>query len=100
MLRGGDWSPPPGQGFILAHASCDFIRAFTYPCMVRVTHRVTRIGRSSLETDLVLGKAGDDSGPYARGRTVLVWMDYAANRSQPQPEADRVGKGGYSQGRS
>jgi len=83
MLRGGDWAPPPDQGFIVAHASCDFLRAFTYPCTVRVTHRVTRIGRSSLETELVLDKAGDDSGPYARGRTVLVWMNYQTNRSQP-----------------
>ncbi|MBO1113501.1 acyl-CoA thioesterase [Bordetella petrii] len=85
MLRGPDWSPPPGQGFILAHASCDFLRSFIYPADVRVTHRVTRIGRSSLETEVLLDKVGDDSGPYARGRTVLVWMDYAANRSQPWP---------------
>ncbi|WP_370628168.1 acyl-CoA thioesterase [Bordetella sp. BOR01] len=83
MLHGQDWSPPAGQGFILAHASCDFLRPFTYPVSVRVTHRITRIGRSSLDADVVLDKAGDDAGPYARGRTVLVWMDYATNRSQP-----------------
>ncbi|WP_026640397.1 MULTISPECIES: acyl-CoA thioesterase [Bordetella] len=83
MLRGGDWEPAPGHGFILAHASCDFLKPFTYPSTVRVTHRVTRIGRSSLETEVVLEKADDDGGPYARGRTVLVWMDYEANRSQP-----------------
>jgi len=33
----------------------------------------------------VLDKVGDDTGPYARGRTVLVWMDYATNRSLPWP---------------
>lgn len=86
MLYGSDMVLPSGQGFILAHASCDFVRSFTYPCSVRVTHKVTRIGRSSLETELILGKTGDDSGPYAQGRTVMVWIDYAANRSAPLPD--------------
>lgn len=76
---------PLDQGFILAHASCDFVRSFTYPCQVRVTHRVTRIGRSSLETEVILGKAGDDSGPYARARTVMVWVEYASGSSLPLP---------------
>ncbi|GAB1578226.1 acyl-CoA thioesterase [Bordetella petrii] len=76
---------PADQGFILAHVSCDFLRAFTYPCTARVTHRVTRLGRSSVEHELVLEKVGDDTGPYARGRSVLVWMDFIANRSQPWP---------------
>jgi acyl-CoA thioester hydrolase len=76
---------PADTGPILAHASCDFLRPLTYPASVRVTHTVTRIGRSSLELDLVLEKAGDDGGPYARGRNVLVWMDYVANRPRPWP---------------
>lgn len=77
---------PAAQGFILAHASCDFLRSFTYPCDVRVTHKVARIGRSSLDTELILEKAGDASGPYAKGRTVLVWVDYAVEASAPMPE--------------
>ena len=86
MLYGCELMLPHGQGFILAHASCDFVRSFTYPCDVRVTHQITRIGRSSLETDLVMSKVGDEAGPYARGRTVMVWIDYAANRSVPLPQ--------------
>ena len=90
MLQGCQLQVPvvaEGQGFMLAHASCDFMRSFTYPCDVRVTHKVTRIGRSSLETELILDKVADDAGPYARGRTVMVWMDYTANRSIPLPPA-------------
>ncbi|OZI58204.1 acyl-CoA thioesterase [Bordetella genomosp. 4] len=86
MLYGSGMVLPSDQGFILAHASCDFVRSFTYPCDVRVTHKVTRIGRSSLETDLILCKAGDDTGLYAKGRTVMVWIDYGANCSAPLPD--------------
>jgi acyl-CoA thioester hydrolase len=76
---------PDDVGIILAHASCDFLRPLTYPATVRVTHEVTRIGRSSMDFDLTLEKLGDTSGPYARGRNVLVWMDYVNNRSEPWP---------------
>ncbi|SAI10297.1 thioesterase [Bordetella ansorpii] len=78
--------PGPGAGAILAHASCDFMRPLTYPADVRVTHRVARIGRSSIEFELTLEKLGDEAGIYARGRNVLVCMDFVANRSQPWPE--------------
>ena len=76
---------PDDHGFILAHASCDFLRPLTYPAQVQVTHAVTRIGRSSLEFEITLDKVGDEEGAYARGRNVLVWMDYVNNRSQPWP---------------
>ncbi|AHV93291.1 acyl-CoA thioesterase [Bordetella holmesii] len=76
---------PDSEGPILAHASCDFIKPFGYPATVRVTHRLVRLGRSSMELDLTLEKVGDSSGPYARGRNVLVWMDYVANCSKAWP---------------
>ena len=85
MLYGSRTKLPANQGFNLVHASCDFARSFTYPCDVRVTHVVTRIGNSSLETELLLSKVGDDSEPYARGRTVVVWVDFEAGRAIPLP---------------
>jgi acyl-CoA thioester hydrolase len=81
ILYGAGLTLPADEGAILAHASCDFLRPLTYPALVRVTHTVTRIGRSSLELDLTLEKVGDDTGPYAKGHNVLVWMDYVANKS-------------------
>ncbi|MNL53838.1 Thioesterase superfamily protein [compost metagenome] len=85
ILYDAGFELPADNGAILAHASCDFLRPLTYPATVRVTHKVTRIGRSSAEFELLLEKAGDDAGPYARGRNVLVWMDYVANTSAPWP---------------
>ncbi|CUI33620.1 MULTISPECIES: acyl-CoA thioesterase [Achromobacter] len=85
ILYDAGFELPADDGAILAHASCDFLRPLTYPATVRVTHKVTRIGRSSAEFELLLEKVGDDGGPYARGRNVLVWMDYVANTSAPWP---------------
>lgn len=85
---------PDDAGVILAHASCDFLRPLTYPATVRVTHEVTRIGRSSMDFDLTLEKIGDAAGPYARGRNVLVWMDYVNNRSEPWPDEVLARMGG------
>jgi acyl-CoA thioester hydrolase len=72
---------------VLAHASCDFLRALTYPATARVRHALTRIGRSSMEFELTIECVGDAGGPYARGRNVLVWMDAAANAPTPWPPA-------------
>lgn len=85
ILYGAGLALPADQGPILAHASCDFLRPLTYPANVIVTHRLTRIGRSSAEFELLLEKAGEEGSPYARGRNVLVWMDYVANASAPWP---------------
>jgi len=83
--------PGPGAGAILAHASCDFLRPLTYPADVRVTHRVARIGRTSMEFELLLEKLGEAAGLYARGRNVLVCMDFEANVPQPWP-AELLGR--------
>ncbi|ARP84432.1 thioesterase [Bordetella genomosp. 8] len=85
ILYGAGLALPADAGPILAHASCDFLRPLTYPASVRVTHTLTRVGRSSIEFELTLDKVGDERGPYARGRNVLVWLDYVGNRSEPWP---------------
>lgn len=85
ILRQANMKLPDDEGPILAHASCDFIKPLNYPATVRVTHRLLRLGRSSMELELTLEMVGDDSGPYARGRNVLVWMDYVANCSKAWP---------------
>lgn len=75
-----------GNGPILAHASCDFLKPMTYPCDARVTQTVTRLGRSSMDLDMTI--EGDEVEPllYAKGRNVLVWMDYRVGRSAPWPQ--------------
>ncbi len=83
MTRPGESDRADGP--ILAFASCDFLKPMTYPANATVTQTVTRIGRSSMDLDLTI--AGDEAEPvlYARGRNVLVWMDYRNGRSAPWP---------------
>lgn len=86
---------PKNQGTIMVHASCDFLRPFTYPACVRVTHTVVRLGRSSIEFDVLLARSDDPDTHHARGRTVLVWMDFAAGAATPWPQALLDGLGDY-----
>jgi len=74
-----------GDGPILAHASCDFLKPMTYPCAAKVTQTVTRLGRSSMDLDLTI--EGDEADPltYAKGKNVLVWMNYREGKSAPWP---------------
>ena len=80
---------PTGEAPILAHAACDFVRAMSYPGVALVRQMVTRVGRSSVEMNLVLEKKDEPGVIYATGRTVIVWYDYAAGKSRPWPEAIR-----------
>ncbi len=81
MMTKGD-----GDGPILAHASCDFLKPMTYPCDALVTQAVVRVGRASMDLDVTI--EGDEAEPtlYAKGRNVLVWMDYRTGKSSPWPE--------------
>jgi acyl-CoA thioester hydrolase len=80
---------PTGEACILAHASCDFVRAMTYPGVALVRQTVTRVGRSSVEMSLAIEKQGEPGVTYATGRTVLVWYDYTLGKSLPWPEKVR-----------
>ena len=85
MMTRGD-----ADGPILAFASCDFLKPMTYPCDALVTQTVTRVGRSSMDLDMTIhgGEAGPDGAPllHAKGRNVLVWMDYRTGKSAPWPQ--------------
>jgi acyl-CoA thioester hydrolase len=74
------------EGPILAFASCDFKKPMTYPCMTTVTQTVTRLGRSSMDLELTI--EGDEPEPllYAKGKNVLVWMNYETGKSAPWPD--------------
>lgn len=84
---------PHGQGPILARVACDFVRPLTYPGDVVVRQMLTRLGRSSVALDLELRRT-DGPDLYARGDSVIVWMDYDAGRSVPWPEHMREVLGG------
>jgi len=81
---------PTGEACILAHASCDFVRAMTYPGVALVRQTVTRVGRSSIEKTVVIEKTDEPGVVYATGRTVVVWYDYGSGQSRPLPESVRA----------
>ena len=86
FLEHGMIARPDGEGPILAFASCDFLKPMTYPCDAHVTHTVTRLGRSSVDVEVTI--EGDETPPvlYAKGKNVLVWMDYTKGVSAPWPQ--------------
>ncbi len=77
-----DLSP---EGIILASISCDFLRSLTYPSTARVQHKVARIGRSSLDLEVLIERTEEPGVLYARGREVLVWVNYESGKSAPWP---------------
>jgi acyl-CoA thioester hydrolase len=75
---------PHGEGPILARVSCDFMRPLTYPGDVIVRQLLRQLGRSSVTLDLELRRSDGDA-LYAKGDSVIVWMDYDKGRSTPWP---------------
>jgi len=76
----------PNEGApILAHCSCDFVRALNYPGVAVVEQSVTRVGRTSLDLNVAIGRIDEPDVIYATGRSVLVWYDYQAGKSVPWP---------------
>jgi len=74
-------------GPVVVHCSCDFKKPITYPALIRVSHRLERIGRSSMEHAVDLSLVNDDGLELcAQGKSVRVWMDFELNRAHPWPE--------------
>lgn len=73
---------------VVVHCSCDFKKPITYPAQIRVSHRVDRIGRSSMEhaVDLSVIHPDGQLELCAQGKSIMVWMDFELNRAHPWPE--------------
>ena len=77
-----------GQGIILARIACDFIAQLHYPETLEVGMRITRLGRSSMETQSAMF---DSTGRLvAAGQGVLVWFNYDAQKAVAIPENVRA----------
>ncbi|WP_428385681.1 acyl-CoA thioesterase [Nevskia ramosa] len=74
-------------GLILASIGADFIQQVHYPAQLTVGTRVTKIGRSSMNTLSGLF-VGDQLMAAVRG--VLVWFDYVNQKAMPVPEHIRA----------
>jgi acyl-CoA thioester hydrolase len=79
-----------GQGPVIVNASMEFLRQLHYPGDVVGRMSVGMPGRSSFDTGFELVRADDPSTLYARGSARCVWIDYAAGKSVPLPDALRT----------
>jgi acyl-CoA thioester hydrolase len=78
-----------GQGPVIVNASMEFLRQLHYPGDVIGRMFVGTPGRSSFDTRFELYRADDPATLYARGAAKCVWIDYAAAKSVPIPDALR-----------
>ncbi|MFT0532807.1 acyl-CoA thioesterase [Castellaniella hirudinis] len=81
--------PGGARNWVLAHASCDFLKPLLYPADIVVGLKLLRVGRSSAEFDCWVADAKDPAVRHARGRNVLVCVDSATGQSIPWPDTDR-----------
>lgn len=73
--------------FILANISCQYIRQLKYPGQVELGTRIRKVGGKSIVFECAIFEAGNDS-PAAISEAVLVWFDYATQKTESVP--DRV----------
>lgn len=85
------WADDPrfwkDYGFILASLGCDFISQLHHPSELEMGFRISRLGRSSMQTQGALF-VGDRLVAITRG--VVVWFDYQLQKTQPLPEHVRA----------
>jgi acyl-CoA thioester hydrolase len=84
----GFFPDPRGTGPVVVNASCTFIRPLLYPGDIELRTFAGKPGRSSFETRAEIRRAGEDA-VYAEGRAKVVWVDHAAGKSMPLPDAMR-----------
>ena len=72
------------EGLILAKLGCDFLQQLHYPATLDIAFRVSRFGRSSMETESAVFE-GERLVAVSSG--VVVWFDYEAQKSAPIPDA-------------
>lgn len=75
------------SGIILAKLGCDFIGQLRYPATLDIGFRISRLGRSSFDTEVAMFE-GERLVAVTRG--TLVWFDYQQQKSLPIPEPVRT----------
>jgi acyl-CoA thioester hydrolase len=85
------------RGPALATANLEFKQQVRHPATLDIGLAVERIGGSSFTLIYGLFRAGEDE-VVAQGQSVVVWVDYAAGRSEALPDALRDALGAYQAG--
>lgn len=74
---------PSDRVGLLAHASCDFLKPLRYPANVVVSQILRRVGRSSMDVDVVIECQDEPGVVYAKGKAVIVGTSAATGKSSP-----------------
>ena len=81
---------PGAQGPVIVNAFCNFLEQVEYPADLLARHYVGEVGRSSLDIYITLERVDQPGVIQAEGGARMVWVDYAAKKSVPLPEALRA----------
>lgn len=84
---------PAGEGPVIVNASCSFLKQLKYPGEIEVSTFVGPPGRSSFEVTHEIRLVDGDGQPgalHAEGGAKIVWVNMAAEKSVPLPEAIRA----------
>jgi len=89
----------PGDpvGPILARIENDFLEPVEYPARVTVGIRAGRVGNTSLTLEHEIWHAGTPERVVARGRCVVVLINYASQEKVRIPDEIRAGLGSYGE---
>ena len=90
LIRAGglDIRGAPVIGLVV-ETFCRFHKSLTFPDVVDVGLRVSKLGSSSVTYEIGLFRQGDDD-PAATGHFVHVWVDRATGRPTPVPSVVRT----------
>lgn len=80
----------PKVGPILAQTACDFVAPVHWPGEVEVGARTLEVGRTSFTMEYAVWTAGAPQQLRARGRGVLVLIDYETGAKVPVDDALRA----------
>jgi len=78
-----------GQGPAVVTATCNFKQQVHYPAALEVGARVSEIRNRSFTLEYEIYQQGSDE-LVADGSSVVVWVDYEANKAIPLPEGLRA----------
>ena len=82
--------PEDPVGPILARIECDYLEPVEYPARVTVGIRAERVGNTSIVLEHEIWHAGAAERVVARGKAVVVMINYATQEKVRVPEAIRA----------
>jgi acyl-CoA thioester hydrolase len=78
------------EGPVIINAFCTFLRQLEYPGDLLVRHYVGAVGRSTVDTYVVVERTDQPGTVYAEGGATVVWSEFGKQKSLPLPDKLRA----------